>query len=41
LTLEAIKEAMATFLPSRYLKQNTKALKLGMDKMKGLILADV
>lgn len=37
LTLEAIKEAMAISLPSRYLEQNTRALNLGMEKMKKLI----
>ena len=38
LTLDTIKGAMATFLPSRYLEQNTRALKMGMEKMKELIL---
>ena len=37
LTLEAIKEAMAASLPSRYMEQNTRALTMGMEKMKELI----
>ena len=37
LTLEAVKEAMATSMPSRFLKQNTKALEMGMEKMNELI----
>ena len=37
LTPDAIKEAMASSLPGRYLGQNIRALKLGMDKMKELI----
>lgn len=37
LTLETIKEAMATSLPSRYMEQNTRALTIGMEKMKKLI----
>lgn len=35
-TLEAINEAMASSLPSRYLEQNKRALKLGVEKMKEL-----
>jgi len=34
LTLDAIKEAMAASLPSRYLEQNIRALEMGIDKMR-------
>jgi len=38
LTIDTIKEVMATSLPSQYLKQNIMALKMGMKEMKEKIL---
>jgi indolepyruvate ferredoxin oxidoreductase beta subunit len=38
LTLEAVREAIATSLPSRYLEQNNRALKIGLEKMRELTL---
>ena len=37
LTLDTIEESLATSLPSRYLEQNIRALKIGLENMKELI----
>lgn len=37
LTLDSISKAMSASLPIRYLEQNSRALKIGMDEMKKLI----